>query len=42
MCTEEFIRMMFTIDLYGTRGLDSHRVWQVCERTIDLNQPLEI
>ena len=28
MCTEEFIRMMFTVDLYmyGNRGLDSHRV----------------
>ena len=23
MCTEEFIRMMFTVDLYGNRGLDS-------------------
>ena len=26
MCTEEFIRMMFTVDLYGNRGLDSRRV----------------
>ena len=25
MCTEEFIRMMFTVDLYGNRGLDSRR-----------------
>ena len=24
MCTEEFIRVMFTVDLYGNRGLDSH------------------
>ena len=23
MCTEEFIKMMFTVDLYGNRGLDS-------------------
>ena len=23
MCTEEFIRMIFTVDLYGNRGLDS-------------------
>ena len=23
MFTEEFIRMMFTVDLYGNRGLDS-------------------
>ena len=23
MCTEEFIRMMFMVDLYGNRGLDS-------------------
>ena len=23
MCIEEFIRMMFTDDLYGNRGLDS-------------------
>ena len=23
MCTEEFIRMMFTVDLYGNCGLDS-------------------
>ena len=23
MCTEEFIRMVFTVDLYGNRGLDS-------------------
>ena len=22
MCTDEFIRMMFTVDLYGNRGLD--------------------
>ena len=26
MCTEEFIRMMFTVDLYGNRGLDSRRL----------------
>ena len=28
MCTEpeEFIRMMFTVDLHGNRGLDSRRV----------------
>ena len=26
MCTEEFIRMMFTVDLNGNRGLDSRRV----------------
>ena len=25
MCTEEFIRMMFTVDLYGNRGLDSRK-----------------
>ena len=25
MCTEEFIRMTFTVDLYGNRGLDSRR-----------------
>ena len=25
MCTEEFIRMMFMVDLYGNRGLDSRR-----------------
>ena len=23
MCTEEFIRMMFMVDLYGNCGLDS-------------------
>ena len=23
MCTEEFIRMMFTVDLHGNSGLDS-------------------
>ena len=28
MCTEEFIRMMFTVDLYGNRGLDSSSVNQ--------------
>ena len=26
MCTEEFIRMMFTVGLYGNRGLDSRIV----------------
>ena len=26
MCTEEFIRMMFRVDLYGNRGLDSRRL----------------
>ena len=26
MCTEEFIRMMFTVDLYGNRGLDARSV----------------
>ena len=26
MCTEEFIRTMFTVDLYGNRGLDSRIV----------------
>ena len=31
MCTNDFIGMMFTVDLYGNRGFDSHalgsRVW---------------
>ena len=26
MCAKEFIRMMFMVDLYGNRGLDS-RTW---------------
>ena len=26
MCTEEFIRMMFTVDLYGNCGLDSRKL----------------
>ena len=25
MCTEEFIRVMFRVDLYGNRGLDSRK-----------------
>ena len=29
MCTEEFIRMMFTVDLYGNRGLDSRKLTSV-------------
>ena len=28
MCTEEFIRMMFTVDLYGNRGLDSRTLYR--------------
>ena len=24
MCTNDFIGMMFTVDLYGNRGFDSH------------------
>ena len=38
MCTEEFIRMMFTVDLYGNRGLDSRSIWiainKFSERTV--------
>ena len=34
MCTEEFIRMMFTVDLYGNRGLDS----RICLDTIKVSQ----
>ena len=32
MCTEEFIRMMFTVDLYGNRGLDSCTIFLVFKR----------
>ena len=36
MCTEEFIRMMFTVDfkLYGNRGLDSRKRYVAFQKTL--------